>query len=55
MITVIRSSECPYPILFISKIKFITSTVDFESKSPVGSSKRIREGEFAKERAIALF
>ena len=32
----------------------MTSTVDFESRSPVGSSSKIIEGEFANDLAIAL-
>lgn len=46
--------QCSYPKLLTSINRFITSTVDFESKSPVGSSNKMIEGEFARERAIAL-
>jgi len=35
-------------------MRFMTSTVDLESKSPVGSSIKIIAGEFAKDLAIAL-
>ena len=45
---------CSYPKLFIYKSRFMTSIVDFESRSPVGSSSSIIEGEFARDRAIAL-
>ena len=51
---VVGSSYLPYPKLFISSKRFITYIVDFESRSPVGSSSKIMDGELASDLAIAL-
>lgn len=49
-----RSQLLEYPKLFIYKSKFMTSIVDFESRSPVGSSSKMIDGEFANDLAMAL-